>query len=132
MDKSKEAIGRRIKEALKGARLNQKELSVKLNRSEPTITGYVQGRSEPSASDLATIAEVCEVSTDWLITGEGEKKRSHILTEDADQYRARVEESDLPEPIKKAVQVLMENEDMAWELYATILERAEKKKTKGQ
>ncbi len=69
MNTDKREIGRRIKQALDSAKITQRTLAEKLGVVEPTITGYIQGRTEPSGTGFATIAELTGVTTDWLITG---------------------------------------------------------------
>ena len=97
----KEVVGKRIKEALDKAGVSQRRLSQALNLSDPSITAYVQGTSEPSAQGFAVIAELCGVTIDWLITGRNpeieqsntdtaltdrQKKGAHLIAELAEEY----------------------------------------------
>ena len=63
-------IGRRIKTALSGAHINQKQLADQLGIKSPSVTAYVQGTSNLPAEAYAIISKLCGVSIDWLITGE--------------------------------------------------------------
>jgi hypothetical protein len=57
---------------------------------------------------------------DWVMTGEGEPTKAVV---------AAVKDplGDLPTPVAKAVEVMLKNPSQAWELYAKILELADKK-----
>lgn len=69
MQREKEEIGRRIKQALKEAHISQAAIADVLNISQSTVTAYVQGRNEPPLNSLKVIADRCNVSLDWLISG---------------------------------------------------------------
>ena len=68
-------IGERIKKAIRDAGLTQKEIAKKVGLSEVSISSYTQGRI-PKADVLGQIAELCGVSIEWLLTGEGEQRRA--------------------------------------------------------
>ncbi|MDD2319136.1 MAG: hypothetical protein PHO83_03695 [Geobacteraceae bacterium] len=55
-----------------------------------------------------------------------ETKAGVVAEEQLDRYKKK-----LPEPIEKAVNAMLENQDKAWEFYAMILERIEKAKKSG-
>lgn len=76
MEQIKKEIGLRIKSALESADINQRALSKKLNVVESTVTAYVQGAALPNALGLASIAQLCNVSIDWLITGREQAKKT--------------------------------------------------------
>jgi|GEM_PF-3235143 transcriptional regulator with XRE-family HTH domain len=67
-----ETIGERILLALKTVNLKQKELAEKLSISEHTLINYIKNRRSISAENLQKIAEICNVSVEWLNTGIGE------------------------------------------------------------
>lgn len=69
MNIDKADIGARIKAALESAKVSQRDLSRALNITEPSVSAYTSGKSEPSASGFATISRLTGVSIDWLITG---------------------------------------------------------------
>lgn len=69
-------LGDRIKKAIRGAGLSQKEVAQKIGISENSMSSYIRGRS-PRIDVLCAIAELCGVSIDWLLTEkEGQKDPS--------------------------------------------------------
>lgn len=64
-------FGLRLREARKGAKLTQEDLSKRTGISQSTIS--TAERSGASSTDTATYAAACGVSALWLATGEGEK-----------------------------------------------------------
>ncbi len=76
MNIDKTDIGARIKVALENAKVSQRDLSRALNITEPSVSAYTSGKSEPSASGFATISELTGVSIDWLITGKERPPKS--------------------------------------------------------
>ncbi len=65
-------VGTRIRAARKGARLTQVELAKALGVEQAFLSKLELGKSDPRASALATIAEACGVTTDWLLFGRGD------------------------------------------------------------
>jgi transcriptional regulator with XRE-family HTH domain len=110
MNTDKKEIGRRIKQALDVAGINQRTLAEKLGVVEATITGYVQGRTEPSGTGFATIAELTSVTLKWLITGKGPMRNESIETsgyaigaEPDGSAPADEEMEDLPKPFIEVI-----------------------------
>ena len=71
----------RIKELRKRAGLLQQELAKKLNISDSTLSGWENGKFEPDQKNLFALAEIFEVSIDYLlgrtdIPFQGERKRA--------------------------------------------------------
>lgn len=62
-------IGSRIAALRKHANMSQAELARALQVSPSTVGMYEQGRREPSAATLVTLARIFQVSTDYLLTG---------------------------------------------------------------
>lgn len=50
------------------------ELSRQTGIPRRTLENYVSGKTEPSASKLAAIAEAADVSLNWLVAGKGEMR----------------------------------------------------------
>lgn len=71
--KVKTMLHNRITEARSYAKLTQEDLAEKLNIGKRTLIDYEKGVSEPKASIIVSIAENCNISVLWLLTGEGEK-----------------------------------------------------------
>lgn len=62
-------LGPRIAALRRRAGLSQAELARKLGVSPSAVGMYEQGRREPSAQMLVTMADAFGVSTDYLLTG---------------------------------------------------------------
>ena len=62
-------LGARIAALRRDAGLSQAELAQRLQISASAMGMYEQGRREPSAQVLVTIAQELGVSTDYLLTG---------------------------------------------------------------
>ncbi|KZL17852.1 XRE family transcriptional regulator [Pseudovibrio sp. Ad37] len=67
-------LGRRIRSCAEAVGSGD-ELSRITGISRRTLENYLSGSSEPKASGLLTIAKAASVTLDWLVTGEGPKKR---------------------------------------------------------
>ncbi|ECP0306110.1 helix-turn-helix transcriptional regulator [Salmonella enterica] len=61
-------FGERLKEAMTG--MSYVELARKSGLSESTIRKYVQGKMYPGIDSVAMVAQACNVSMMWLITGQ--------------------------------------------------------------
>lgn len=62
-------LGSRIAALRHDAGMSQAELAQRLQVSPSAIGMYEQGRREPSADTLVTMARIFGVSTDYLLTG---------------------------------------------------------------
>ena len=62
-------LGFRIAALRRQAGMNQAELARLLQVSPSAVGMYEQGRREPSAQILLTLAKIFEVSVDYLLTG---------------------------------------------------------------
>lgn len=62
-------IGQRIAALRKNARMSQAELARALGVSPSAVGMYEQGRREPAVAMLVRLAEIFQVSTDYLLTG---------------------------------------------------------------
>lgn len=93
---------------LQRRKLNYKELSILLDLTNATVTGWKQG-SYPRADIACKIAKIFDVSVEWLITGEVENQKTinQSFTKDEEQllenYRQCSEQN------KKALLSLSEN-----------------------
>lgn len=76
-------VGARIRAARKHAQLTQIELSEKLRIEQSTLSKLELGKSDPRSSAIATIAEACGVTTDWLLFGRGDGPALETSTEAA-------------------------------------------------
>ena len=83
-------IGSRIKKIRKELDLTQTEFAAKIGSVQNTVTGYENGRRNPSAPVIALICEKFDVREEWLRNGEGEifkPKPSDILDQLAYKYK---------------------------------------------
>lgn len=64
-------MGERIKQARLDAGLTQEKLAELLNLSRGTIARYELGEIEPKLQNLAAIADVLQVSVDYLMGRKG-------------------------------------------------------------
>lgn len=62
-----ETIGERITEARLEAKLSQRELARRANITEATLSRYESGAREPKAAALGQLAQVLNVSVDYLL-----------------------------------------------------------------
>ena len=62
-------LGARIAALRRNAGLSQAELAQRLQISASAMGMYEQGRREPSAQTLVTMAQALGVTTDYLLTG---------------------------------------------------------------
>lgn len=62
-------LGPRIAALRRNAHMSQAELARRIRVSPSAIGMYEQGRREPSAQTLVTLAQVFGVTTDFLLTG---------------------------------------------------------------
>ena len=62
-------LGARIAALRRDAGWSQAELAQRLRVSTSAVGMYEQGRREPAAETLVALADIFEVSTDYLLTG---------------------------------------------------------------
>lgn len=66
----------RMVEARKKLGLTQSEVAEKLNVSFQAVSLWERGESAPEVSKLADIADLYQISLDWLLTGKKEERVS--------------------------------------------------------
>lgn len=59
-------FGARLREVRKSKKLTQKELADKFGTNRVNVTKWETGRTEPSLENLVKLADLFEVSLDWL------------------------------------------------------------------
>lgn len=64
-----DTIGNRIRTIRKGQRLTQKQFAKRLGVSSSSVSSYEIGDSLPSIEVLIKLADIGEVSYDWLLAG---------------------------------------------------------------
>lgn len=63
-------IGQRIAVLRRASGMSQADLAQALQVSPSTVGMYEQGRREPAAQTLVTLARLFQVTTDYLLTGQ--------------------------------------------------------------
>ena len=62
-------VGQRIKYLRKQSGITQKELAKALYVSEPTVSGWERGRTEPSIDFIVKLTTLFQTSLNYLIIG---------------------------------------------------------------
>lgn len=62
-------FGDRINKRLKELGMYETELAEKMGINRQNVNAWTNNKSKPKADDLAILASILEVSTDWLLTG---------------------------------------------------------------
>lgn len=62
-------LGQRIALLRRQAGMSQAELAARMGVSASAVGMYEQGRREPSVEGLVALADILQVSTDYLLTG---------------------------------------------------------------
>ena len=60
-------IGEKMKELMRTQNITQKDLAIRLNVQEATISRYINNTREPNAENLANIATALNTTVDYLI-----------------------------------------------------------------
>ncbi len=86
-------IGHRIKESRALKQISQGELARRLGVTQPSISDWENGKTEPSVDNMRTLAVELEVYFEWLATGRG--ARNYVAESDGvlAEFRAPI---DLP------------------------------------
>lgn len=71
----------RIREAREAAGLSQKELAEKMGVKPATLNGYEKGNHDPKSDGLSAIADICDVTVDFLLGRDDVLKRAEQLDE---------------------------------------------------
>lgn len=103
--------------------LTQSEFGEGLGFKGKKVTDIEIGRVKLTAGIALKIQETYGISFKWLMEETGEMKIPLSL-EDNEAYLQ------LPDPVKKTIDLMRENPDMAWELYALAMERIKERKKK--
>ncbi len=89
-------LAERIKEILKEQKLKEKELAKALGVSDNYISLLATGKKTQISLTLAKLIEALYgYSTDWLLTGKGEKLNKTLLQEKAKKKIDELDETEL-------------------------------------
>lgn len=94
--KRKIAVSRRLKKAREESGLTQKEVADKLELKKTTLSGYENGKSEPSMETLVQLANLYGVSLDYLMCRtdtriEFNEEEYKVIDADRQQLRERLD-----------------------------------------
>ena len=95
-------LGKRIQELRKQNGLTQQELAGRVQISHPQIVRYETKGVQPPADVLARIADVFDVSIDFLVNGD-KSQRAQQTIKDAELIKNFKELDQLPEEEKKSI-----------------------------
>jgi transcriptional regulator with XRE-family HTH domain len=76
-------LGARIAVLRRAKGWNQSDLAKQLGVSSSAVGMYEQGRRQPAADVLVKLAEIFEVTTDFLLTGRAQTQQETHTVEDA-------------------------------------------------
>ncbi|SMF53056.1 helix-turn-helix domain-containing protein [Pseudogulbenkiania subflava] len=82
-------IGHRIRESRDGKRLSQGELARRVGVSQPAISDWENGKTEPSVDNMRTLAVELGVWFEWLATGRGLREYQGLAQEQPMEYRVQ-------------------------------------------
>ena len=74
-------FGMRLKQLRTEKKMTQTELGKKLNVTKASVSGYENGTRNPDQESLVKIAEIFNVSTDYLLGKEQNKRKYYELTD---------------------------------------------------
>ncbi|WP_440590609.1 XRE family transcriptional regulator [Rheinheimera fenheensis] len=107
------SVGKRVKEARQAAKLSQADLAKQVGITQPTLSELERGISQ-SSTHLISIAKICGVDPNWLLTGQL-PGADNDLREDAATYtigsfelwdsETPLEEDEVELPLFKEVEV---------------------------
>ncbi|MBO3445849.1 helix-turn-helix transcriptional regulator [Clostridium sp. CCUG 7971] len=91
-----DTIGYRISKARRHMNMNQKELAIKANITEGSLSRYENDIREPKAAALTQLAKALEVSTDYLlgISDEMEVENNSLDDKSEIEFEAIVKEAE--------------------------------------
>ena len=70
-----QSLGDRIRQAIKQSNYTQKQIASLIGLSENSLVNYIKSKRIPDAITVTKIAQLCDVSVSWLLTGKGDMKR---------------------------------------------------------
>lgn len=80
-------IGHRIKESRELRRLSQGELARRVGVSQPTVSEWENGKTEPTVDNMRALAVELHVCFEWLATGRGRRDYRPGAAEPPAEYR---------------------------------------------
>ena len=87
-------IGARIRESRERKTLSQSELARRLGVSQPAVSDWENGKTEPSVDNLRAMAVELDVWFEWIVTGRGQRDFAPEVQEARGEYRVEREMPD--------------------------------------
>lgn len=84
-------IGPRIKGSREQRRLSQGELARRVGVSQPTVSDWENGKTEPTVDNMRSLAVELEVCFEWLATGRGPRDYLLGVQQPVAEYRTQLE-----------------------------------------
>lgn len=105
-------LGARIAALRRDVGMSQAELAERLKISPSAVGMYEQGRREPSADTLVALADIFQVSTDYLLTGRPMEQSeqdvlSRMLLESIGSAERRTQQREKPPFSRQELAVLV-------------------------
>lgn len=95
MTKQKSAVGPRLRLARENAGLSQGQVAKMLGLHRPSVSEMEAGNRRISAEELVQLAEIYEVSIDWLTRGADEQSPDQARIELAARELTKLRREDL-------------------------------------
>ena len=112
-------LGSRLRTARERNRLSQVEVYKKTGINNKTLSRYENGGTEPDADSLRKLADLYEVTVDWLIKGEGstytlpEEKFIQIVRETEAKYNVTLHDDPVAlETMRRILEQIAHNKHM--------------------
>ena len=84
-------IGHRIKESRELKGLSQSELALRVGVSQPTISDWENGKTEPTVGNMCILAVELDVCFEWIATGRGPRDYRPEMQQQRQEYRTKPE-----------------------------------------
>lgn len=91
------ALGNRLREAMKGRRVSQRQLAAMVGVSKQSVTNWTQGRHEPALPQLRKLAQALRVPIAYLV---GEDVRDRSTAHAAEEAMKDLAALELKDPVR--------------------------------
>lgn len=83
-------ISTRIREIRKERGFTQSDLGKRIGVSQPTVSDWEKGVTEPTVDNLRLLAVELGVYFEWIVTGRGERDFKHEVRQEGESYRVEI------------------------------------------
>ena len=115
---NQETIGKNIRKARRDRDMTQDELAAMLNVSESAVSQWESGKTSPDLGIIPDLCTVLEISADWLLGVDQEKKRKEVeeIVERAHAYHSRGRDDRAAEILEEGLKRFPGNEEIIFSL----------------